>query len=469
LLNLPEMPEIHSVRKLTRKEKLNLLYFVLSTMIVIAIWPYNSDFSWPLFLGVVIIVSACYLILYLFLSHFRTEVLMVTRKTLFIILIILSFILLTRLVTEYTGQKLVFLIPFIIIPVVIRTFYDARLALFSLLITVMLSGFMVQASFTFIFMSFISGMVAIYTLSNIYRKGKLFLTALLVFVSYSVLYVGLSLINDGGFSNIHSSQFLLFAGNGLLVLTGYPVIFLFEKKFLFLSDNTLLELADTNQPLLRKLAVEAPGTFQHSLQVANLAEEAARITGGNLLLVRTGSLYHDIGKIANPDYYIENQTDGCNPHEDLAPEESARAIINHVRNGVTLARNFKIPVQIIDFIRTHHGTTVAYYFFRKYTELNPWDTSRENEFTYPGPKPFSRETAVVMMADAVEAASRSLKNYTGESITELVERIILQQEQDGQFSDTPLTFKDISEIKSAFRKRLMNIYHLRVEYPERDY
>jgi len=463
------MPEIHSVRKITRKEILNLLYFVLSTVIVVAVWPYDSDFRWPVFFGVVIIVSSCYLTLYLFLSHFRTEVLQVTRKTLFIILIILSFILLTRLVTAYTGQKLIFLIPFVVIPVVIRTFYDARLALFCLLIPVMLSGFMLDVPFTFVFMSFISGMVAIYTLSNIYRKGKLFLTALLVFVSYSVLYTGLSLISDDGFSGIHSSQFVIFAINGLLVLTGYPVIFLFEKKFLFLSDNTLLELADTNQPLLRKLAVEAPGTFQHSLQVANLAEEAARITGGNLLLVRTGSLYHDIGKIANPDYYIENQTDGSSPHDDLAPEESARTIINHVRNGVTLAKNFKIPVQIIDFIRTHHGTTVAYYFFKKYTDLHPWDTSREYEFTYPGPKPFSRETAVVMMADAVEAASRSLKKYTEESISELVERIILQQEQDGQFSDTPLTFKDISDIKTAFRQRLLNIYHIRIEYPERSF
>jgi putative nucleotidyltransferase with HDIG domain len=463
------MPEIPTVRKLTRKEILNLLYFVLSIIIVVAMWPYNSAFSWPFLLGVVIIVSACYLTLYLFLAHFRTEVMMVTRKTLFIILTILSFIMLTRLVTEYTGQKLIFLIPFVVIPVVIRTFYDARLALFCLLIPVMLAGFMIQAPFTFIFMSFISGMVAIYTLSNIYRKGKLFLTALLVIVSYSVLYVGLSLIKDGSLSNIRSSDFVLFAGNGLLVLTGYPVIFLFEKKFLFLSDNTLLELADTNQPLLRKLAVEAPGTFQHSLQVANLAEEAARITGGNLLLVRAGSMYHDIGKIANPDYYIENQIEGYSPHDDLDPAESARAIINHVRNGVTLARNFKIPVQIIDFIRTHHGTTVAYYFFKKYTDLNPWDTSRENEFTYPGPKPFSRETAVVMMADAVEAASRSLKKYTEESISELVERIVLQQEKDEQFSDTPLTFKDISEIKTAFRKRLLNIYHIRVEYPEREY
>jgi putative nucleotidyltransferase with HDIG domain len=219
--------------------------------------------------------------------------------------------------------------------------------------------------------------------------------------------------------------------------------------------------------LLRKLAEEAPGSFQHSLQVANLAEEAARVTGANLLLVRTGALYHDIGKIGNPNYYIENQRDGINPHDNLNPEESAKAIINHVKNGVVLAKNFKVPIQIIDFIRTHHGTTIAYFFFKKYTQLHPWDTSKEKDFTYPGPKPFSKETAVVMMADAVEASSRSLGNYTEETINDLVEKIIQAQEQDSQFSDVPLTFKEISDIKIVFKKRLSNIYHLRVSYPER--
>jgi hypothetical protein len=275
------------------------------------------------------------------------------------------------------------------------------------------------------------------------------------------------MMHDGSFANVSGTVFFIFAGNGLLVLLSYPVIFIFEVKFLFLSDSTLLELADTNQPLLRKFAVEAPGSFQHSLQVANLAEEAARITGANLLLVRTGALYHDIGKIANPSFYIENQTDDISPHDNLNPEESARVIINHVRNGVTLAKNFKVPVQIIDFIRTHHGTTIAYYFFKKYTDLFPWDTSKENEFTYPGPKPFSKETAVVMMADAVEASSRSMLNYTEESISELVDRIIYLQEQDGQFSEVPLTFKDISDIKNVFKKRLSNIYHVRIAYPDR--
>jgi len=331
----------------------------------------------------------------------------------------------------------------------------------------MLAGFMVPDPFGFSFVSFISGMVAIFTLTNIYRHAKLFFSALLVIVSYSTLTLGISLMKFGNLEDINSFDFILFIGNGVLLLLSYPIIFIFEKKFLFLSDNTLLELADTNQPLLRKLAEEAPGSFQHSLQVANLAEEAARITGSNLLLVRTGSLYHDIGKISNPNYFIENQTDGFSPHDNLNPEDSVKVIISHVNKGVVLAKNYKVPIQIIDFIRTHHGTTVAYSFFKKYTDLHPWDTSREREFTYPGPKPFSKETAVVMMADAVEAASRSISKHSEETISELVERIIQEKEQDGQFSEVPLTFKEISDIKSVFKKRLSTIYHVRVAYPER--
>ena len=461
------MSEFQNVWKARRKYVLNLIYFILSIIIVTAIWPYGPKAGIIRILGVIILVSSCYEVLWLFLSHFRSEVLGVTRKTLFIILIIISFIALTRVIIAYANPDTLFLIPFVIIPVVIRTFYDARLALFILLITIMISGFMLPDPFEFIFISFITGMVAIFTLSNIYRRGKFFFTAISVFLTYCILYLGLNLMHDGSFVKVVWSDFYLFAGNGLLVLISYPIIFIFEVKFLFLSDTTLLELADTNQPLLRKLADEAPGSFQHSLQVANLAEEAARITGANLLLVRTGALYHDIGKIANPGFYIENKTEGVSPHDSLNPEESARIIINHVRNGVTLARNFKVPVQIIDFIRTHHGTTIAYYFFKKYTEMNPWDTSKESDFTYPGPKPFSKETALVMMADAVEASSRSMINYSEESINELVERIVYLQEHDGQFSDIPLTFKDISDIKNAFKKRLLNIYHLRIAYPER--
>jgi cyclic-di-AMP phosphodiesterase PgpH len=462
------MSEVHKLWNPPRKSYLNFVFFLLSTLLVTVIWPHAEGDNLLKYLGSFIIVSSSYLILYLFLSHFRSEVLTVIRKTLFILITSLSFIILTRIIINYPELNLLLLIPFAIIPVIIRTFYDSRLALFILLITLVQSGFMVADPFDFVVMNFISGMAAIFTLTNIYRRGKLFYTSLFVIISYSLVYTGITLLRDGNTDGLIPSDYLLFAGNGILVLLSYPLIFMFEQKFLFLSDTTLLELADTNQPLLRKMAEEAPGSFQHSLQVVNLAEEAARRIGANPLLVRTGALYHDIGKISNSAYFTENQDKGVNPHDNLNPRESAKIIINHVKNGVILAKNFKVPVQIIDFIRTHHGTTVAYYFYKKFNDLQPWDTSMEKEFTYPGPKPFSKETAVVMMADAVEASSRSLGKYTEESISELVDRIIMLQEQDGQFSEAPLTFRDITDIKDVFKKRLINIYHIRVAYPERD-
>jgi cyclic-di-AMP phosphodiesterase PgpH len=461
------MSEVPDLGNPTRKNLFNFLFFLLSVLIVTAMWPYGKDDNWLNYLGTFVIVSSSYLVLFLFISHFRPEVLLVIRKTLFIIITILSIVVLTRVVTDYKELNLLFLIPFAIIPVIIRTFYDARLALFILLIALILAGFMVAEPFEFFVMNFMTGMAAIFTLKNIYRGRKLFITALTVTISYSLLYIGIRLFEYGSFEAIIMSDFILFAGNGILVLLSYPLIFMFEQRFLFLSDTTLRELADINQPLLRKLADEAPGSFQHSLQVANLAEEAARVTGANLLLVRTGAMYHDIGKIANPDYYIENQKDNISMHDNLNPQESAKVIINHVKSGVILARNFKVPVQIIDFIRTHHGTTVAYYFYKKYTDRKPYDKNSEKDFSYPGPKPFTKETAIVMMADAVEASSRSLDKFNTETIGELVERIIYIQEQDGQFSEVPLTFKDISDIKAALKKRLSTIHHVRIAYPDR--
>ncbi|MBG0861224.1 MAG: HDIG domain-containing protein [Bacteroidales bacterium] len=451
----------------TRKDILNLFMFLASIAVVVALLSTGIRGNPLALTGIIIIVSSCYLVLFLFLWQFRREVLEVGRKTFFIILSILTLLLVTRYVLDRFDRNVLFLIPYAIIPVIIRTFYDARLALFIHLITIMLAGFMIPQSFTLIFMSFISGMIAIFTLTNIYRKTRLLITAFIVFLSYSVLYFGISLMLEGNLADIEWKNFGFFAGNGILILVSFPLIFLFENKFLLLSDTTLLQLADTSQPLLRKLADDAPGSFQHSLQVANLAEEAARVTGASLLLVKTGALYHDIGKIANPKYFIENQAEGISPHENLNPRESSRLIINHVKNGVNLAKNYKVPVQIIDFIRTHHGTSVAYYFYKKFLDLNPGITGIEKEFAYPGPKPFSVETAIVMMADAVEASSRSLEDYTEENISELVERILYIQEQDGQFAGAPLTYKNISDIKDVFKKRLSNIYHARIAYPER--
>jgi cyclic-di-AMP phosphodiesterase PgpH len=462
------MPKFHRIWKPSRKYLTNLFFFLLSIAIITLILPRKYDFSMNVLAGRLILVSFCYLILYLFLLHFYSEILDIIRKTLFIILTILSFVILTRFVTDFQSYKLIYLVPFAIIPVVIRTFYDARLALFVLLITLMLAGLIVPNPYELIFMNFVTGMVVIYTLTNIYRRAKFFFTGLMVLISYSVLYAAISLVHDGSLENVIWTDFVLFSANGIQILVSYPLIFIFEKRFLFLSDNTLLELADTNQPVLRKLSKEAPGSFQHSLQVSNLAEEAARTVGANPLLVRAGALYHDIGKIANPKFFIENLVDEVSPHDSLKPLDSAKSIINHVKNGVVLAKNFKVPVQIIDFIRMHHGTTKAYFFLKKYTDMYPDDDSLNEEFTYPGPKPFSKETAIVMMADAVEAASRSLKNFTEETISEMVERIVCIQEQDGQFSEVPLTFKDLSDIKSVFKKRLSNIYHIRIAYPERD-
>jgi len=422
--------------------------------------------KWFIILGRMILVSACYLSLYLFMYHFRFDVLSSTHKTFFIILVILLFIIITRLVIYLPGN-VVFLIPFAIIPIVIRTFYDSRLALFVFLVAIMLAGFLVPNSFEFVFISYIVGVIVIFSLTNVYRRAKLFFAVLMVFFAYSLIYLGIGLMQEGSLSNMNWRNYIWFAGNGVFLLLSYPLIFVFEKTFRFLSDATLFELSDTNQPLLRKLAEEAPGSFQHSLQVANLAEEAAREIRANNLLARTGALYHDIGKTFDSEFFIENQTEGFSPHDQLDPLKSSEIIIDHVKKGVDLARRFNLPSPIIDFIQTHHGTTVAYFFYKKFLDKNPKRTDLERSFAYSGPKPFTKETAIVMMADAVEASSRSLTNYSEENISELVERIIYIQEQDGQYSETPLTFRDISDIKSVFIKRLLNIYHARIAYPRR--
>jgi putative nucleotidyltransferase with HDIG domain len=464
----PSASDILKIQKVKRGSAFTYFYFLVSIAAVVAIILQGEEVSKPELIGTISIITLCYVVLYFFLLQFRSEVLTIKRKMFFILITIILFLFVTRMVSDKYGTDFILLIPFAIIPVMIRTFYDARLALFILLITILLTAFMIEKPFEFVLMNFISGMVAIFTMTNIYKRLHLFFTALMVIISYSCFHLGIFLMNGGSIEEINLSEYIRFAENGAMILLCYPLILVFEKRFLFMSDTTLLELADTNQPLLRKLAEEAPGSFQHSLQVANLAEEAARVIGANLLLVKAGALYHDIGKIANPKYYIENQKDGVSPHDKLDPRLSARVIINHVKNGVILAKNYKIPTQIIDFIRTHHGTTVAYFFYKKYLDMNPGKTEMKKDFTYPGPKPFSKETAVVMMADAVEASSRSLGDYSEENINDMVERVIVLQEQDGQFSDIPLTYKNISDIKEIFRKRLSNIYHVRVAYPERD-
>tara|TARA_R110002096_G_scaffold289737_4_gene483987 strand:+ start:1113 stop:3197 length:2085 start_codon:yes stop_codon:yes gene_type:complete len=415
-------------------------------------------------LGHGLLVSLIIFTLGLFLYSFRRDIFDSDSKIVFLLFLILLFVLLSKLVLDLAFLH-IYLIPFCILPLIIRTFFDTRLAVFSFLIMVLLVGFIAPNPFEFVVIQLIAGIITLFTIRNLQRRGQFFLVALLVFALYSLVYLALELIQEATLSNINWKFFAWFFGSGLILLFTYPLIYLFEKIFGLVSDVTLMELADTNRRLLRKLNTKAPGTFQHSLQVANLAEEAIRTIGGNALLVRTGALYHDIGKMNMPNYFIENQNSDYNPHDEISPEESAVIIIDHVIHGIELARRYKLPDILIDFIRTHHGTSTIRFFWKKFQNENPDVDLDEDLFRYPGPIPYSKETAVLMMADSVEAASRSLKNYDAESIENLIEGIISNQIEEKQFIHSDITFRDILQIKKIFKKRLMNIYHVRMAYP----
>ncbi|MEA1898690.1 MAG: HDIG domain-containing protein [Bacteroidota bacterium] len=416
-------------------------------------------------LGQFLLVAVSLIMLFLFLYNFRREIYNNNLHTFFIVLLIVLFEIIIFL-TMKTGIISFYFIPIVILPIIIRVFFDSRLALFIYFILLMLAGFQAPNSFEFIFLSFNAGVVAIFSITNIYKRGILFFTSFLVASTYSILYLGFVIIQESDLHNVEWINFIWFAGNGFLILLSYPLIYVFEKVFGFLSDATLMELSDTNQSLLRELADKAPGTFQHSLQVGNLAEDAIRTIGGNPLLVRTAALYHDVGKISDPLYFIENQSAGFNPHDSLSFEESASKIIGHVEMGIQIAHKGNLPSQLLDFIRTHHGTTKVQYFYRSYLKNYPDELVDDEMFSYPGPKPFSKEMAILMMADSVEAASRSLKKIDHENIKDLVDKIIDSQLLEGQFNDSPITLVEINKVKQIFRKRLANIYHVRIEYPD---
>lgn len=417
------------------------------------------------FLGQVVLVTIALLAFFLYLYFFRKDIYGDNRSLLLILLVIIITVLLTSLTTSYYSSY-IYLIPICMAPIVIRAFFDSTIGLIVLLITVIIVGFLVPNSFEFIFLQLIAGIVTVISIVNLHRRSQFFLTSMLIFLTYSLIYVGLSLIHEGSFEQISTRNFVLFAGNSVLTLFAYPLIYLFEKIFGYITDVTLMELSDTNNKLLRELASKAPGTFQHSLQVANIAEDVIYSIGGNALLVRTGALYHDIGKLVAPMYFIENQSTGVNPHDDLTYEESAKIIVSHVIKGVEKAKKHNLPEQIIDFIRTHHGTRRAEYFYLKQKERFPDEQVDASLFSYNGPVPFSRETAVLMMADSVEAASRSLKTPDAEKIENLVENIINSHIDQGQLKNADLTLKEVTIIKKMLKKKMMNIYHVRIEYPE---
>lgn len=416
-------------------------------------------------LGRILLVIMLLLTLYLFLLNIRRKLIRSKRDVAFI-LVTLSIMIVGCSLVIRTAAFDIYVIPFTALALIIRTFLDTRVAIFVNTIAALLIGFMVPNGYEFVLLQITVGSIAVISLNKMQKREQLILTALIVFISYSVIYTGICLIQEANLSSIEWLKIKWFALNATLTLITYLLIYLLEKSFGFVSDITLIELTFSNQKLLKKLAMEAPGTMHHSLQVANLSEMAISKIGGNPLLIRAGALYHDIGKIANAIYFIENQAIGINPHDHLSCEESAAIIIDHVERGVELARQHKLPEQIIDFIRTHHGTTKTGYFFQKYLNSHPEGTCDENIFSYKGPLPTTRETAVFMLADSIEAASRSLPVKNSETIRNLVEQIFRQKVELGQLEYAPLTFKDIRVLKELFHEKLINSYHVRVNYPE---
>ena len=420
---------------------------------------YNS-----ILIGQIIIITLCIFVLMMFLYVFRKEIYANNTKVLFVLSLVALEALMVR-VSVNAQLFNIYLLPFCILPIIIRSFYDTRVALFVHLGATLITSFMVPNPFEFVFIQLLGGIVTIFSIVNMHKRSQIFLTGSFVFLTYSTAFIGINILQEGGMDSITFADFGWFAVSAMLTVLSYPLIFIFEKVFGFISDVSILELSDTNGKLLRQLASVAPGTFQHSLQVANLAEEAIYTIGGNPLLVRTGALFHDIGKMENPLFFIENQMGGINPHQDLSYEDSAAIIIEHVIKGIEIAKKNNLPEQIIDFIRTHHGTSYTGFFYRSFKNEFPEEKIDEEKFRYPGPIPFSKETAVLMMADSVEAASRSIKKYDAEAIDSLVENIINKQIEHSQFINSDITFKDINTIKKIFKKKLMNIYHVRVEYP----
>jgi putative nucleotidyltransferase with HDIG domain len=423
----------------------------------------KSNYYW-IVVGYTILVALVLLMLLLFLKDYRSDIFENNTKLTFIFFNILIIVLMVTVVQKY-WVSYIYVAPIIILPIVLKAFFDARLGLFAHVVTVLILGFIVPNSFEFIFLQTIAGIVTILTVSELYRRANLFISIIKITSVYILAYFAFSIIQEGNASQLKWGYFGMFALNGVLAFLSLFLIFVYEKIFNLVSDVSLLELSNTNSKLLRELNEKAPGTFQHSMQVANLAEASANEIGANAMLVRTGALFHDIGKMVNPMYFIENQSTNVNPHNEISPFDSAEIIINHVIKGVEIAKKHRLPDRIIDFIRTHHGTSIVYYFYKKQEELAMGPVDIKN-FKYPGPIPFSKETAILMMCDACEAASKSIKEPTALLIDDLVEKVINGQMSNGQFMNSDITFKEIETIKKDVKKKLHNIYHLRIEYPE---
>ena len=423
---------------------------------------FNRNFN---LYGQIVIVSVVFFFLFMAIKLMRPELLKESKSINMILVMMLLMILPSFLVIKYVPS-MIFLMPVTILAMLLVTFFDARTAIYVQTLTLFIISLAVPNSYQYFVIQFFVSLVPIFVLANKTSRSKYFFTSAIVFLAYIVLKIGMALIFDAGLENVSWNDVGIFAMNALFTMLSLPLVFLFERLFGFVTDMTLLELSNTNTPLLRRLASEAPGTFQHVMQVADLCEEALFAIGGNMLLARTGAMYHDIGKIKSPLYFTENQSSKYNMHEDMSYQESAGIIIQHVIDGIEICRKYHVPEQIIDFVRTHHGTRRAEYFYQMALRECVDETEvDEMDFRYHGPIPFTKETAVLMMADSVEAASRSLVDKTEEAINKLVDGIIDKQIADNQFDNVNLTFRDITMIRKVFKKKLKNIYHVRIAYP----
>ena len=416
-------------------------------------------------LGKVFFIFAMLALVFAFIYIYRHDILTQHRKLAFLLMFMVGMIGVSYFINRFPGLH-IYLVPLAVFPIIVRTFFDSRTAIFMLFVITLIIGFYAPNNYEYILVQFSAGVVAVFSLNKMHRRVHLVKAMLLVMFTYWFVYSALNLIFEGSILNFNYNMMKWFAMSSVFILLVYPMVYIFEKLFGFISDVTLIEISDSNQPLLRKLAEEAPGTFQHSLQIANLAEEVILKIGGNPFLVRAGALYHDIGKISRPNFFIENQAVGMNPHDDLSYVKSAELVIDHVKNGMAMAQKYKLPEPIIEFIATHHGTTKANYFFIKQRQDNPNKDTNELPFIYPGPLPKSKEATVVMLIDGIEAASRSLKDKKYDNLKELINKMIDEKIKLNQLDNSLLTFSDINVIKETLLNKLINIYHIRIEYPK---
>lgn len=415
-------------------------------------------------IGQVIFVTLMVFLFTMYLGLFRRDYFNKPRSIAMLYTLITLFPVVVSLMMRHNFLS-VYMLPFAMVPIFVRVFMDSRTAFVCHVTMILICTTAVRYQYEFIIIQLVAGLIAIYSLRELTRRAQVFKTAILVGIGSTFVYLALQLMQDNDFSSMDHDMYYHFVVNAVLLLIAYPMMYIIEKMFGFVSSVTLFELSNTNRGLLRDLSEIAPGTFQHSITVGNLAAEIANKIGANALLVRTGALYHDIGKMKNPVFFTENQA-GVNPHDTLTYHESARIIISHVTEGVKLAERENLPTIIRDFIVTHHGTGITKFFYIKYKNEHPEEEVDPAPFTYPGPNPFTREQAILMIADGVEAASRSLPEYTEESISTLVNRMIDQDVTDGYFKECPITFRDLAIAKLVLIERLKAIYHTRISYPE---